>query len=101
MPNDTIPIIRFEVTQMRHALMVALTEHSLRMDADFQNAINRFCTPENIAHVIDEAVNATLHGVIKEEVTKFFRYGDGRSAVAKAVKEKLMKGETFTALDDA
>lgn len=99
-PMDTIPIIRLEVNRMRHVLQVALMEHSATMDADMQHAIEQFCTPENIHEIIHEAASRVLREIIHEEVQNFFRFGDGRGAVADAIKKKLMNRETYTPLDD-
>lgn len=98
-PMDTIPIIRLEVNRMRHALQVALLEHSATMDADMQHAIEQFCTPENIHQVIHETASKVLTDIIQEEVKNFFRFGDGRGIVAEAVKAKLLNRETYTPLD--
>lgn len=99
-PLDTIPIIRLEVNRMRHALQVALTEHSATMDADMQHAIEQFCTSENIHQIIHETASRVLADIIQEEVKNFFRFGDGRGAVADAIKKKLLNRETYTPLDD-
>ena len=100
-PMDTIPIIRLEVSRMRHVLQVALLEHSAAMDADMQHAIEQFCTPENIHKIIHEAADGILNTIIKEEVQNFFRFGDGRGIVAEAVKTKLLNRATYTPIDEA
>lgn len=84
---------------MRHAISVALLEHQHRMDEDVQNAINAYCTPENISFVVTNAAREALSHAIREEVRAFFTVGNGRKAVAAAVKESLLNGETYTILD--
>ncbi len=37
---------------------------------------------------------------IEEEVRNFFRFGDGRQAIVAAVKENILKKQSFTVLDD-
>ena len=94
-----VPIIRLEVERMKHTLMTALLEHQAQLDADVKAAIDEYCTPENIGKVIRNAAHNALDYAIKEEVEKFLRYGDGRKAVAAAVRESILKNETYTALD--
>ena len=94
------PIIRFELEHMKHAIMVAVSEHQVKMDSDMRAAIDAYCTPENIARIIHEAAWRALDAAIKEEVDTFFRRGDGRKAVAAAVREAILKRETYTPLDN-
>lgn len=93
------PLIRLEVENMKHAIIAALTDHQMQMDADIQAAVNAYCTPENIQRIIREAAFGALDAAIKEEVDFFFRRGDGRTAVAAAVKEAILQRKTYTPLD--
>ncbi len=95
-----IPIIRLELQGMKHTLAMALTEYVTQMDADIQQAIERYCTAENLTQIIAETVQRTLDVVVQEEVKRFFEYGEGRKVVAAAVKEKLLARQTFTPLDE-
>lgn len=70
------------------------------MDADIQTAIIAFCTPENLARVVQTEASRVLDMVIKDEINKFFSYGDGRKAVAASIKETILKKETYTILDE-
>jgi DNA polymerase III delta subunit len=94
------PIIRLEVDRMRHSIMTAFSEYQLQFDSDLKHAIEQYCTPDNLQQVLRAAVTRTLDGAIKEEVEKFFRYGEGRKVVADAVKQAILSNKTFTPLDD-
>ena len=94
-----LPIIQLSVESMKHTVSVALMQHQAQMDSDIQAAVERYCTPENIGRVIQRAATSALEGAIKAEVDAFFRYGAGRQAVAAAVKESILKKETYTRLD--
>ena len=98
--NGTIPIIRLEVEHLRYQMCGALTEHAVQMDKDLKAAVDAYCTEENLAKVVKAAATRALDEVIRDEVEKFFRYGEGREAVATAVKESILKRETYTPLDD-
>ncbi|MBN3839317.1 hypothetical protein [Burkholderia sp. Ac-20349] len=86
---------------MTHTLKRMLSEHAAQMDADIQAAVEGYCTPENLAHVVKTAARQALDSAIREEVDRFFRYGTGRKAVAAAVKESILSNKTLTALDGA
>ena len=94
------PIIRFELEGIKRSMLIALTQHQALMDADLKAAVEAYCTPENISKVIHEAAYSALNYAIKEEVNAFFRHGEGRKVVAAAVKEAILKNETYTPLDD-
>lgn len=95
-----LPIIRLEIEGMKHAISTALSEHAAKMDKDVQDAIQSYCAPDNIRRIISQAANKALSDTIREEVDAFFRYGEGRKIVAAAIKEKILKNETFTPLDN-
>ena len=84
-----IPIMRLEIQGMKHALSVALTEHTVKMDADIQDAINKFCTSENVKKIIDEEVGRNLNEIFRESVRDFLLRGDGRKTIEQAVVEKV------------
>lgn len=94
-------MIRLEVEGMKRSIVVALMEHQAKMDADVIAAVDAYCQPENITRIIQEASWKALDEAIKEEVKAFFWRGDGRVAVAEAVKEALLKRESYTPLDYA
>jgi len=95
-----IPIIRMEVEGIRRTMVMALTEHAAQMDEDIKNAVEAYCTPENISRIIHEAAYRALDSAIKDEVTTFFRCGPGRKAVAEAVKDCLLTNKSYTPLDE-
>jgi hypothetical protein len=97
---NNIPIIRLEVEGMRHTISTALLEHQAQMDTDVRNAVETYCQPDNISRIIHDAARDALNTAIREEVKAFFLMGNGRKAVAEAVKESLLNRETYTPLDD-
>lgn len=94
-----IPLIRLEVEGMRHTLVTALTQHQAMLDEELVKAVNTYCEPDNISRIIQEMAREELGRAIAEEVENFFRRGNGRAAVAKAVKQALLNNETYTPLD--
>ena len=89
-----LPIIRLEVEGMKHSISVALMEHQIQMDEYVSKAIEEYCTPENIERVVMAASSLAINNALKEEVEKFFRYGNGRKAIATAVENILMNNAT-------
>ena len=85
----TIPIIRLEVEGMKHQIMVALTAYAAQMDSDIQAAVDEYCTPEHITATVKNIAKGEIDKAIKEEVSKFFSYGNGRTAIMEAVKATL------------
>lgn len=84
------PIIRIEFEHMKHTLLKALTEYQAGIDTSIREAVKLFCTTENLRCIIHAHVSRVLEGAIREEVERFFRYGEGRRAVAEAVRAKLL-----------
>lgn len=90
----TMPIIRIEVEGMKHAICTAMTQYQLQMDEYVKAAVDEYCTPENLLAIITRQAKATLDGVLQDEVERFFKYGDGRKAVAMAVIQSLSPSPT-------
>jgi len=84
-----MPIIRFEIEGMRHALSIALSEHIAKLDESMQQAVENFCRPENVGPLIEKIARDELSAAVRAEVERFYRFGDGREAVAAAVRESL------------
>jgi len=96
-----MPIIRLEVESMKYQLNTMLSEYAAQMDADLKQAVEDFCTPENIQYIVKTTADRVMEQTIREEVEKFFRNsGEGRKAIATAVKESLLKKETYGPLDE-
>ena len=89
----SIPIIRLEIEAMEASILHAFSEYETQLDADLRASVETFCQPENIKRVIDAAVQSALNQAIREEVTKFFYYGQGRAIVAKVVLDRLTSEE--------
>ena len=89
--NDMpIPIIRLEVERMKQTILQALPQHVAAMDESVREAIEAYCTPENIGSIISQAVTNNLNEAVKDEVRSFFQYSKpGREAVREAVIEYL------------
>jgi len=89
MRPESIPVVRLEVDYMKHAILHAFTEYSLKVDADVKAAVERFCTPENVMRIVDEAVRTELRAAIEKEIHDFYAYGSGHQYIAGAVKKML------------
>lgn len=81
-----VPIISLEVSAMKHTMKMMLGEHTARLDKSIQQAVEDFCTEDNIGRIVEEAARDALNAAVKEEVRRFFGYGEnGRLAVREAV----------------
>lgn len=86
-----VPIIRLEVTGMKHAISVALSEYAMKMDQSIQAALEAMCTEENVARIVSEEARRQIEIALKEEVGNFFKWsGPGRAAVREAIHEHLL-----------
>ena len=87
--NEQYPVIRIEIQSMKHAIKKAMSEHLVKMDADIQTAIERVCTPENIATIVFETAKIEIKAAIEQQIQNFYRYGNGRAAIKDAVQRQL------------
>ena len=86
---SAMPIIKLEVESMKHTVIAMLSEYFAKMDEDIRRAVHLACTAEKISLIISETAEREIKAVIEEEISRFFRYGDGRSAVRDTVTNML------------
>ena len=98
--NMPIPIIRLEIERMKQTIYAALTEYELQFDAMLKEALDSYCTEENIQAIVNITTQDTLNRVIKEEVRTFYEHGKGREIIKEAIVKRLSDKKTYTPLDD-
>lgn len=86
---NSVPVIRMELEGFKIALLHAMSDHQLQIDQNVQAAVEKFCTPENLAKIIEDKSHTIMREAIESEVRDFFTYGDGRKAIRAAVQKKL------------
>ncbi|NIB43788.1 hypothetical protein HBA55_29570 [Pseudomaricurvus alkylphenolicus] len=89
MGHPTIPIVRIELDGFKQSLLHAFSEHQLRIDEYVQAAVDEACKPERLEALINKEAQDSIDSAIKEELNRFYRYGEGREAIKKAVAETL------------
>ena len=89
--SNTVPIIKLEVAGMKYAIQTALLKHTAEMDEYVQQAVEAYCTDENIMRVVKTATTVALKDAIENAVSNFFKYGNGQTVVQQAIDESLLK----------
>lgn len=75
---------------MKQTVKAALTREVAAMDSALQQALDRMCTEENVARIVEEEARREIEACLKEAVQGFFRYtANGRAAIREAVHEHL------------
>ena len=80
---------------MSRTLEIALSEYTLQLDQHLQVAIDKFCTPENLASIIETEAYRTMDEIVKDEVNAWFIYGDGKQIIREAVEKRLSSGTIY------
>lgn len=84
-----IPIIRLEVEHLKHCILHAFSDYTLKFDETLKRAVEAYCTSATVDKVMTEAVEREMRTAIEQEIKDFFKYGEGREAVSAAVKARL------------
>jgi hypothetical protein len=83
------PLIKIEIEHMRQSMVHAFSEHTIKMDSLFKDAIERACHPDAVRRIVYEAANQYLRQALDDEVKNFLTYGDGRKLVRSEVEKRL------------
>ncbi|MFY7917017.1 MAG: hypothetical protein ACOVPA_20390 [Rubrivivax sp.] len=87
-----LPIISLEIHGMKNTIKVALTEQAALMDKHLNEALEKMCTEESVAGIVEQEARRQIELALKEEVQNFFRWSsNGRAAVREAVHEHLSR----------
>ena len=87
---NTLPIIRFELTGMKHTVQMMLQEHTAMLDEQVNAAIEQALAPGQIEGVVRRAVQESVNEAVSSEIQSFFRYSNpGRQAIREAVQAHL------------
>lgn len=85
-----VPIITLTVEGMKHTVHKALMQHQLAIDAAVQAALDKLCTEERVAAIVQEEARLHIEATLKEEVRHFFNWNRaGRIAIREAVHQRL------------
>jgi hypothetical protein len=85
----TFPVIKLEVERMQYAIKTALTQYEAQLDSDIQQAVDLYCTSENIQAIIHKTAVDEINRAIRTEIEYFFRSGNGKETIRKAVNDIL------------
>ena len=82
--------IDIELDRMKHSIMIALLNQSKLLNETMQQAVDKYCTKDNLDNLMYTEVRRIMDEAIKEEVRLFFRnYSYGRAAIREAVQSHL------------
>ena len=89
MSPESIPVIRLTMEGMKASVLHAFSQYEAQLAQELREAVERFCTPENIQAVVDREVRTAIGDAVREEVDRFYRTGAGRQVVRQAVEQQL------------
>lgn len=83
------PIIAFDIDHARHLVTVTMRELAIRPEKCLEDAVSAYCTEENLRDAIARCVVDVIAEIVRDEVDRYYRKGDGREAVLEAVMAVL------------
>lgn len=83
--SNSVPLIRLEVERMKFQIISALTRYADQLNQQIEQAVEVFCVEDNINKIIQDAVNDAIKTVLNDEISLYFRYGEGRKIVFDAI----------------
>lgn len=89
------PRLNLQLQGMQHSIMTALAQHHEELARMVQDSINRLCTVENLKIIIDETAKSEIEQAIKEQIRKFYAYGEGKIIIENAVKQTLSEKASY------
>jgi hypothetical protein len=82
------PIIKLQVDFMKSTMLRHLSEEALKMDFMVQQAVEAYCSEENLKAILNVEVKQAMDEAVREEVRSFF---NGTRAGRLAVREMVIR----------
>jgi hypothetical protein len=82
------PIIKLEVDFMKATMLRHLSEEAVKIDSMVQQAVEDYCSEENLRAILNVEVKQAMDAAVREEVRGFF---NGTQAGRLAVREMVIR----------
>lgn len=82
-------IIKLEVGRLKQTIQVAMSQYTEDLTDIVQKGVDKYCTVENLTALIDKEVKSVINITVKEEIHRFYRYGEGSKVVKEAIRARL------------
>ena len=86
-----LPIIRLEIEHLKHYICNRMINLDLQTDEYIEAALKKVCSPEHLQSMIDRYTREAVEETIRLELGAFFKTGEGRANVSKALRTLLKK----------
>lgn len=86
-----LPIISIQIESMKHIIQHLLAEQACQLDSMVNEAVDTYCSSENLERVVSTSVQTEINRAIEEEIRSFYSRGDGRATIKKLVVETLSR----------
>lgn len=87
---NEFPMIRLELTGMKHSIMHAFNDHQLDMSAEVKRALDRECSPEKLQAYIDNETRAAVKEATESAVRYWWATSEtGKKLIQKAIVERM------------
>lgn len=84
-PRANAPVIKFDVDHARHLVTLTMRELALRPEEALEDAVVAYCTEKNLREVIARCVVDVVAEIVRDEVDRYYRKGEGRKVVIDAI----------------
>jgi hypothetical protein len=84
-----IPVVTLTVRGLEAQIMAAISNWEADLSTEIQEAVAAACTPENVKRVISVEAQRAIDKAVREEVERFYAYGEGRKRIREAVMDRL------------
>lgn len=85
----TMPVVSVELEGMKLHLKHAIAERQGWLDEWLEEQLNELLTPERLEADLKRQARDIVDRIVREEVERFYRYGNGRERIRAAVEAEL------------
>jgi hypothetical protein len=86
-------IFNFEVGHMKESIQIAMQQYAAELEEMIQACVDKHCNAEDLAKLMDKEVSNVINATVKEEIHRFYRYGEGAKVIKDAIRARLGDNE--------
>ena len=85
MNNQDMPIIKLELTHLKHNVMAHIVSHSDEVNKFIESSLDEILTSEHLKDHIHEQTRFAVKEAVTNSINNYFKYGDGKKIIADSV----------------
>lgn len=84
-----VPLVKIELENMRQTVIVALSNYQGQISQNVNEQLKDIVNNFDFSKVVNDTATKVIEEAIRDALTSYFKYGDGRRVIETTISEML------------